>query len=187
MKKKVALIFGVTGQDGSYLSELLIKKGYLVHGVKRRSSSFNTGRIDHIYQDRFEKKRNFFLNDMWHAALFKIVLTAHAYGLRAVDCPFGDFSDELGFNHSARSSYTMGFDGKMIIHPSQIALSNKIFSPTEKEVMDANEILTQMKLAEKKGKGAIAFNGKLLDIVSIKQAQNIVRIDNMIKNNREGT
>jgi len=62
MKKKVALIFGVTGQDGSYLSEFLIKKGYFVHGVKRRSSSFNTGRIDHIYQDPFEKKRNFFLH-----------------------------------------------------------------------------------------------------------------------------
>ena len=62
MKKKIALIFGVTGQDGSYLSEFLIKKGYLVHGVKRRSSSFNTGRIDHIYQDPFEKKRNFFLH-----------------------------------------------------------------------------------------------------------------------------
>ena len=62
MKKKVALIFGVTGQDGSYLSEFLIKKGYLVHGIKRRSSSFNTGRIDHIYQDPFEKKRNFFLH-----------------------------------------------------------------------------------------------------------------------------
>ena len=53
MKKKIALIFGVTGQDGSYLSEFLIKKGYLVHGVKRRSSSFNTGRIDHIYKDQF--------------------------------------------------------------------------------------------------------------------------------------
>ena len=59
MKKKIALIFGVTGQDGSYLSEFLIKKGYFVHGVKRRSSSFNTGRIDHIYQDRFEKKKIF--------------------------------------------------------------------------------------------------------------------------------
>ena len=61
MKKK-ALIFGVTGQDGSYLSELLIKKGYMVHGVKRRSSSLNTSRVDHIYQDPFEKKRNFFLH-----------------------------------------------------------------------------------------------------------------------------
>ena len=62
MKKKTALIFGVTGQDGSYLSEFLIKKGYDVYGVKRRSSSLNTGRIDHIYQDPFEKKRNFFLH-----------------------------------------------------------------------------------------------------------------------------
>ena len=62
MKKKIALIFGITGQDGSYLAELLIKKGYMVHGVKRRSSSFNTGRIDHIYQDPFENRRNFFLH-----------------------------------------------------------------------------------------------------------------------------
>ena len=133
------------------------------------------------------KNRRFFLNDMWHSALFKIVLTAHAYGLRAVDCPFGDFSDELGFDYAARSSYTMGFDGKMVIHPSQINLSNKIFSPTEKEILEAKEILTQMQLAEKKGKGAIAFNGKLLDIVSIKQAQNIMKLNNMIKKNREET
>ena len=62
MKKKTALIFGITGQDGSYLADFLIKKGYYVHGVKRRSSSFNTSRIDHIYQDPHEKKRIFFLH-----------------------------------------------------------------------------------------------------------------------------
>ena len=62
MNIKIALIFGITGQDGSYLSEFLIKKGYKVHGVKRRSSSFNTGRIDHIYQDPYVKRRNFFLH-----------------------------------------------------------------------------------------------------------------------------
>ena len=61
MKKK-ALIFGITGQDGSYLAEFLLKKKYQVHGVKRRSSSINTSRIDHIYQDPHEKKRNFFLH-----------------------------------------------------------------------------------------------------------------------------
>jgi len=61
MKKK-ALIFGVTGQDGSYLSEILINKNYEVHGVKRRSSSINTNRIDHIYQDPHASKRNFFLH-----------------------------------------------------------------------------------------------------------------------------
>ena len=48
---KIALITGVTGQDGAYLSELLLKKGYIVHGIKRRSSLFNTDRIDHLYQD----------------------------------------------------------------------------------------------------------------------------------------
>ena len=62
MKKKIALIFGITGQDGSYLAEFLLKKDYTVHGVKRRSSSFNTGRIDHLYQDPHEKKRNFILH-----------------------------------------------------------------------------------------------------------------------------
>ena len=60
--KKVALIFGITGQDGSYLAEFLISKGYLVHGVKRRSSSLNTSRIDHIYQDPYEKNKSFFLH-----------------------------------------------------------------------------------------------------------------------------
>ena len=61
MKKK-ALIFGITGQDGSYLAEFLLKKKYSVHGVKRRSSSINTLRIDHIYQDPHVKSRNFFLH-----------------------------------------------------------------------------------------------------------------------------
>ena len=61
MKKK-ALIYGVTGQDGSYLSELLLKKKYEVHGVKRRSSSLNTSRIDHLYQDPHQKDKNFILH-----------------------------------------------------------------------------------------------------------------------------
>ena len=60
--KKIALIFGITGQDGSYLAELLLKKKYIVHGVKRRSSSINTLRVDHIYQDPHDKKYNFRLH-----------------------------------------------------------------------------------------------------------------------------
>ena len=62
MKKKIALIFGITGQDGSYLASFLIKKNYIIHGVKRRSSSFNTGRLDHLYQDPHEKNRKFILH-----------------------------------------------------------------------------------------------------------------------------
>ncbi|TYY70540.1 NAD-dependent epimerase/dehydratase family protein, partial [Klebsiella pneumoniae] len=58
---KKALITGVTGQDGSYLAELLLSKGYEVHGIKRRASSFNTERIDHIYQDPHESNPKFHL------------------------------------------------------------------------------------------------------------------------------
>lgn len=62
MQKKVALITGVTGQDGSYLAELLLDKGYIVHGIKRRAASLNTERVDHIYKDRHEENVNFFLH-----------------------------------------------------------------------------------------------------------------------------
>ena len=62
MAKKIALITGVTGQDGGYLAELLLQKGYEVHGVKRRSSSFNTGRVDHLYRDPHIDGNNFFLH-----------------------------------------------------------------------------------------------------------------------------
>ena len=60
--EKVAFITGITGQDGAYLAELLLKKNYTVHGLKRRSSSFNTGRIDHLYQDPHVSRRNFILH-----------------------------------------------------------------------------------------------------------------------------
>jgi GDPmannose 4,6-dehydratase len=62
VSKKVALITGVTGQDGAYLAEFLLKKGYEVHGLKRRASSFNTNRVDHLYQDPHESERNFILH-----------------------------------------------------------------------------------------------------------------------------
>ena len=62
MKRKIALITGITGQDGSYLAELLLKKNYIVHGIKRRSSSINTNRIDHIYESILKKKRRFYLH-----------------------------------------------------------------------------------------------------------------------------
>jgi GDPmannose 4,6-dehydratase len=87
--KKIALIFGITGQDGSYLSEFLLKKKYIVHGVKRRSSSLNTGRIDHLYQEPFVKKRNFYLHygDVTDAIsvsrLIKIIKPNEIYNLAA--------------------------------------------------------------------------------------------------------
>src|SRR6478609_11194152 len=75
-KSRIALITGVTGQDGAYLAEFLINKGYLVHGLKRRSSSFNTGRVDHLYQDPHESSPQFVMHygDMTDATnLIRIV------------------------------------------------------------------------------------------------------------------
>jgi len=67
---KKALITGITGQDGSYLAEFLLEKKYEVHGIKRRSSSFNTSRIDHLYQDPHEDNSKFnFLNFLFHRFL----------------------------------------------------------------------------------------------------------------------
>src|SRR5712675_1579707 len=76
MKKRVALVTGATGQDGGYLAELLLAKGYTVHGIKRRSSSFNTGRVDHLYQDPHDPELRFVLHygDMTDATnLIRIV------------------------------------------------------------------------------------------------------------------
>ena len=87
--KKIALITGVTGQDGAFLSEFLLKKNYEVHGIKRRSSSFNTGRIDHLYKDPKESKTNFFLHygDMTDATnlirLMKEIKPTEIYNLAA--------------------------------------------------------------------------------------------------------
>ena len=76
MAKRVAWITGVTGQDGAYLAEFLLNKGYVVHGLKRRSSSFNTGRVDHLYQDPHEQELGFTMHygDMTDATnLIRIV------------------------------------------------------------------------------------------------------------------
>ena len=76
MTEKTALITGITGQDGAYLAEYLLNKGYIVHGIKRRSSSFNTERIDHLYVDRHEHGVRFFLHfgDMTDASsLIRII------------------------------------------------------------------------------------------------------------------
>jgi GDPmannose 4,6-dehydratase len=87
--KKSALIFGVTGQDGAYLSELLLSKNYIVHGVKRRSSSLNTNRIDHLYQDFHLKNRNFILHygdltdSLSVSSIIKKVIPDEIYNLAA--------------------------------------------------------------------------------------------------------
>lgn len=113
--------------------------------------------------------------DPWHWAQAAIVAACRTHGVLPVDGPFGDFSDEEGFRAQALRSATLGMVGKWAIHPSQVALANEIFSPSEKAVTEAREILAAMEQAQKSGAGAAVYKGRLVDIASIRQAQVIVR------------
>ena len=113
--------------------------------------------------------------DMWHYAISRMVVAARANGLRAVDGPFGNFSDAEGYRSAARRAAVLGCEGKWAIHPSQIALGNEVFSPSEKDVAQAHRIIAAMKEAEAQGKGAVSLDGRLIDYASIRQAEVLVK------------
>ena len=119
--------------------------------------------------------RDYHWGDMWHYAIARMVVAARAHGLRPIDGPFGDFSDPDGYKAQASRSAVLGCEGKWAIHPSQIGLANEVFSPSEKEVAQAKRILEAMDQAQKEGKGAVALDGRLIDIASIKQAEVMVQ------------
>jgi len=113
--------------------------------------------------------------DMWHYAIARMVVAARAAGLRPIDGPFGDFKDPDGYRAAARRAAALGCEGKWAIHPSQIALANEVFSPSEEEVTKARRILEAMEQAAKEGKGAVSLDGRLIDIASIRQAEVLVK------------
>ena len=119
-------------------------------------------------------KRAVHWGDPWHYAMARIVVAARAHGLRPVDGPFGDFSDADGYRAQAGRAAALGCEGKWAIHPSQVDLANRLFSPSDEEVSKARRILDAMAIAQKEGKGAVTLDGRLIDIASIKQAQVMV-------------
>jgi malyl-CoA/(S)-citramalyl-CoA lyase len=123
-----------------------------------------------------EGKRDFYWADPWHYAISRMVVAARSNGLRAVDGPFGDFSDPDGYRAQANRALVLGCEGKWAIHPSQVALANEVFGLKEEEVKKARRIIDAMAQAQKEGKGAVALDGKLIDNASIKQAQVLVQM-----------
>ena len=121
-------------------------------------------------------KRDYFWGDPWHYAISRMVVAARSNGLRAVDGPFGNFSDADGFRAQANRALVLGCEGKWAIHPSQVALANEVFGLKEEEVKKARRIIDAMAQAQKEGKGAVALDGKLIDNASIKQAQVLVQM-----------
>ncbi|MSU88149.1 CoA ester lyase [Rhodobacteraceae bacterium 2CG4] len=113
--------------------------------------------------------------DPWHGVTAAIVAACRTHGVLPVDGPFGDFSDEAGFEAQARRAATLGMVGKWAIHPAQVAAANAVFTPSDAAVAEAREILAAMERAEAEGAGAAVYKGRLVDIASVRQARVIVR------------
>ena len=119
-------------------------------------------------------------SDPWHWAQTAIVAACRTHGVLPVDGPFGDFSDDEGYIAQADRSATLGMVGKWVIHPKQITLANQVFTPSDKAVTEAREILAAMEEAKASGAGATVYKGRLVDIASIKQAEVIVAQSELI-------
>jgi malyl-CoA/(S)-citramalyl-CoA lyase len=112
--------------------------------------------------------------DQWHFALSRMIVACRAYGLRAIDGPFGDFNDPEGYVLAAKRGAALGIEGKWAIHPNQIALANDVFTPPPKEVERARKILDALDQAAKEGRGAAQLDGRMIDAASARMAQNVV-------------
>ncbi len=120
-------------------------------------------------------KRQYFWTDPWHAAQTRMMVACRAYGLRPIDGPFGDFNDPDGFIAAANRAAVLGYEGKWAIHPSQIELANRVFTPSEAEVTKARRIMEAMAQAAKEGKGAVSLDGRLIDIASVRMAEALLK------------
>jgi len=111
----------------------------------------------------------------WHAVMHAIVATARANGLRAIDGPYAGYRDVAGLEKAARIARVMGFDGKQCIHPNQIPIVNRIFSPSAEEVAHAKSVVEAYDDAVKAGRGAIGKDGKMIDFANIRMARALLR------------
>ena len=116
----------------------------------------------------------------WHWAQSSLVAACRSYGILPVDGPYGDFNDHEGFIAEAKRASTLGMVGKWAIHPNQIAPANEIFTPSIDAIEEAKEIIEAMNSAEKNGEGVTVFKGRMVDIASIKQAEVLVKLANLI-------
>ena len=119
-------------------------------------------------------ERQLHWGDQWHFGISRMVAACRAEGLRPIDGPFGDFEDAQGYRAAARRAAALGCEGKWAIHPSQVALANEVFTPSEAEVVKARRILEAMEQAAKEGKGAVALDGRLIDAASIRMAEALI-------------
>lgn len=156
-----AMSFGVADYAASTRARTTV-----IGGVNRDSG---------VLTDRDENgNRQYYWTDPWHAAQTRMMVACRAYGLRPIDGPFGDFGDPDGYLAAANRAAVLGYEGKWAIHPSQIAIANRVFTPSEAEVGKARRIVQAMAEAAREGKGAVSLDGRLIDIASIRMAETLL-------------
>lgn len=112
----------------------------------------------------------------FHAALASAVCAARAEGLAAIDGVFNDIANAQGFEAECRQGLAFGFDGKTLIHPSQIDVCNAVFSPTEEEIARARAIIAAFDAPENAGKGVIKVDGKMTELLHLEDARRVVAV-----------
>ena len=154
--------------------------GVADYAASMRARTVNIGGLNPDYQCDGA------IGDQWHAALVNMVTACRAYGLRAIDGPFGDFNDPDGYRAAAKRVAALGYEGKWAIHPSQIELANEIMSPQDAEVLRAHRVLEALEAAAASGKGAAQLDGKMIDAASERMARNIVTLAELIARSCQG-
>lgn len=128
--------------------------------------------------------RKTYVSDIHHHALSTLIVAARANGLRPIDSAFGDYSDSEGYITSAKRAAAMGCEGKWAIHPSQIDLANEIMGPSASEIERAKGILKAMSEGAKLGKGAVTFEGRMIDYANVRQAEMLVKKAELISTSK---
>ncbi len=118
--------------------------------------------------------------DPWHYARNKIVIAARAAGIDAVDGAFPDYKNIEGYSRECIHSKTLGFVGKWAIHPSQINVANRVYSPTQEEVAYARKLDAAYQEALANGLGAVAIDGKMIDVAVVRSLRNVIRKADLI-------
>jgi len=115
------------------------------------------------------------------AALSLAVTAARAEGLAAIDGVFNDIADAAGFEAECRQGLEFGFDGKTLIHPSQIEMANTVFAPTEEELTRARAVIAAFALPENAGKGVIKVDGRMTELLHLEEAKRVVAVAEAIE------
>lgn len=119
----------------------------------------------------FDESDELYPGHRWHAVMHSIVAAARANGLRCIDGPYSDYGDQAGFERAARIARVLGFDGKQCIHPSQLAVANGVFAPTDAEVAHARRVVEAYDAGVAAGRGALSLDGKMIDEASVRMAR----------------